>query len=122
MADDIVPHRDTPRFSQIERKREGRVFAIRPYAAVCLVLFGLAVFGGELFMYFFRGISMSGGVSLVGASLGFIGFYMLNHQDTKDGAQFLVTNGIAIVGAIRGGRRKSDPPVVTSVATPEKPE
>lgn len=113
MTDDSeVTSAEKPRFSGIERRREGRVRAFRPYGALALIILGLLIFGGEVFEYFFHHIPMSGGISMLGACLGFIGFYMFNHQDTKDGAQFIVTSGIAIVGAIRG-RRATDPPGTT---------
>jgi hypothetical protein len=104
-------------------RRARRVAGLRPYAAVAFVLAGLTVLGIELGRYWLANHLISGGVIAIGASISFTGFYLLDHADAKDGAQFLVTSAVSLVTAVRGGRRATDAVVVaetTPVAGEEK--
>lgn len=54
---------------------------------------------------------------LIGAAIAFAGFYGMDPKGAKDGGTFILDAGTRIVGAIRpGGRRSTDPPVVTPAA------
>lgn len=54
----------------------------------------------------------------IGAAIAFAGFYGMDPTRAKDGGAFLLDAGTRIVAVIRpGGRRATDPPVVTPTAT-----
>lgn len=53
---------------------------------------------------------------LIGAAIAFVGFYAMDPRGAKDGGAFIVDAGTRIVSVIRGGRRATDPPVVTPTA------
>jgi hypothetical protein len=111
--------RSAMRYEGIERRRTNRVRAWRPYAGVLFILLGLAIFGGEMYRYWIHDIPLSGSVAFLGACLAFVGFYMLNHEDTINGGKFIVNNFVTLIQAIpsgigtaiRGGRRSTDAPV-----------
>lgn len=109
------------RTGTIEQRRVRRVAALRPYAAVLFILIAFGMIGKELERYWFHDRAISGIVIAISAVIGFLGAYMLSHNDTKDAASFIVTNGIAIIGAIRGGRRATDPVVVSRAPDPDEP-
>ena len=53
----------------------------------------------------------------IGAAIAFAGFYAMDPSRAKDGGGFLIDAGTRIVGLIRpGGRRATDPVVVTPAA------
>lgn len=55
---------------------------------------------------------------LIGAAIAFVGFYGMDPKGAKDGGAFIIDAGTRIVGLVRpGGRRATDPPVITPVDT-----
>jgi hypothetical protein len=53
---------------------------------------------------------------LIGAAIAFVGFYGMDPKGAKDGGAFIVDAGTRIFGMVQpGGRRATDPPVVTPV-------
>lgn len=109
----------TPESRDTVERRERKVLGWRPYFAAALILAAFVLVGVELLRYWLRDIPISGVVIALGGTIGFLGAYMFDHADTKDAAAFIITNGIAVVNAIpnaiRGGRRATDPPVVTPI-------
>lgn len=100
-----------------------RVRRIRPYAAILFVSLGLAIWGVELVLHWIEPGRAIGGVPIaLGSVLGFVGFYLLDHTDAKDGATFVIDKGIAFIGAVRGGRRATDPVVVAPAPDPAEPK
>jgi hypothetical protein len=64
-------------------------------------------------------------VIAIGMIFGFVGFFMENPRDAKDGGQFIVDNVVKLAGAVRLGRRKTDPvgiPVQPAPVAPPPPE
>lgn len=60
---------------------------------------------------------------LIGAAIAFVGFYGMDPKGAKDGGAFIIDAGTRIVGAIRpGGRRSTDPPVMTPAVVPTEDE
>lgn len=97
-----------------------RVRRIRPYAAMLFITLGLAIWGVELVLHWINpGREIGGFAIALGSVLGFIGFYLLDHTDAKDGATFVVDKAITFIGAVRGGRRATDPVVVAPAPDPE---
>lgn len=111
-----VPSRETI----LDRQRVRRITSLRPYAALVSVLFGLGPIAGEFWLYYTTPHALNPWAMLIGGTFMFIGAYMLNHQDAKDMASFIITNGITvaqaipagIANAIRAGRRSTDTAVV----------
>lgn len=101
-----------------ERQRMRRVTSLRPYAAAFCLVVAFGMIGKELERYWFHDKPIAGIVIAISAVIGFLGAYMLNHDDTKDAASFVVNQGITIIGAIRGGRRATDPVVVAPAPDP----
>lgn len=108
------------KYEALERSRQSRIKAWRPYTAVLFILLGLGLFGGEVFRNWVQNKSMNGGMTLAGGVFAFIGFYMLNHQDTKDGATFIVSQVTNLAGVFRLGRRSTDPVVPTPPPSTDK--
>jgi len=126
-----VTSREPSRETILERQRMRRVTSLKPYAALAAIVIGFAPIAGEFWLYYTREHALNAWPILVGGAFMFVGAYMLNHAEAKDAVQFLVTNGIAIVGAIPGGiasairgGRKTDPPgtVVQTTITPAPPD
>lgn len=95
----------------------------RNYAAWLLDLLGVAIIMGEVFRNWFWGHQMEWWVVLVGATFGFVGFYLTNPPGAITAGTFIVDSGVKIIGVVRSGRRASDPVVPQVVAPPMvKPE
>jgi hypothetical protein len=115
--DGATPLARTSARTTIERARTRRVMSSRPYVAVALIFAGVFAIGFELVRYWSSGAQhydISGMVVAIGSGFGFVGFYMLDRSDAKDAGQFLVSSTVSVIGAIRGGRRATDPPVVVA--------
>lgn len=88
-----------------------------------LAAIGVLVVLGEVALhfaswYFEKAYEMNHGVLLVGAVVGFVGFYMLDPKAAEGGAGFLVGAGERIAKALpRFGRRASDAIAVPNVET-----
>lgn len=118
----------------LERQRMRRVTGLKPYAALAAVFLGFLPIIGEFYRYYRFNLPLNAWAILIGGAFMVVGAYMLNHTDTKDLVSFLVTNGIAVAGAIPSGiagavrtmrsGRATDPPgtVVETTVAPPAPE
>lgn len=118
----------------LERQRMRRVTGLKPYAALGSVFLGFLPIIGEFYRYYRFDHALNAWAILLGGTFMVVGAYMLNHTDTKDLVSFLVTNGIAVAGAIPSGiagairtvrsGRANDPPgtVVETTITPPASE
>jgi hypothetical protein len=55
---------------------------------------------------------------IIGSALAFAGFYAMDPAASKDGGGFFVDQSVKILGAIRLGRRASDPVVAVPASVP----
>lgn len=83
---------------------------------------GTIVVLSEVAMHFVAEVSsikyeMNHVVLLVGAILGFVGFFMLDRKGAEEGGGFLVNSATRIIGVIRTGRRSDDIAVVVDDPT-----
>lgn len=92
-----------------------RVRRVRPYAAMFFIALGMFVWGVELVLHWLDNRPIGGGPILLGSIVAFVGFYMIDHADAKDGAGFVVDKTITLIDrtvtlirTVRGGRA-SDP-------------
>lgn len=96
------------------------------WAARILVVIGIVTILGEVVRNWMWNHPIEAWVVAIGSGFGFFGFYLMDAKGAKDAFAFAVDNGVVkIVGAVRGGRRKTDPVIpvtevtpVTSVPTP----
>jgi hypothetical protein len=87
--------------------------------AILLVVIGIAVMLTGMALHWWKPdqYPLEWAVQLIGAAMAFAGFYRMDPDGAKDGGGFLVDAGTKIVGVIStGGRRSTDPPVVTPAA------
>lgn len=94
---------------------------------------GVLVIVVELLLYWLSPYLLGGPHALtaapvaLGCLFGFVGFYMLDHQETVEGASVVVSSVVRIADALprpafmRAGRRDTDPPVATPAVVPPAP-
>lgn len=94
----------------------------QPFGAILLATLGILVMLIGMALHWWRPdqYALEWGVQGIGAVMAFAGFYDMNPNRAKDGGSFVVDKGLQIWGAVRpGGRRATDPPVITPVAPPD---
>lgn len=98
------------------------------WAGRFLAALGVLIVLAELTLHFVGAIShyqyeINHVALLMGAVVGFVGFYIMDPKRTGDGAVVLVDSTVKVIGAVRGGRRKTDPQVIPdSSAMPAHPD
>lgn len=55
---------------------------------------------------------------LLGAVLGFVGFYVLDNKRALEAGQFLVQSATGVLAVVRGGAKRSGDTVITPVPPP----
>lgn len=89
------------------------------WAARLLVTIGVVTVLGEVVRNWIWNHPIEGWVVAIGSGFGFFGFYLMDATRAKDAFGFAVDNGVVkIVGAVRGGRRKTDPVIPVTEVTP----
>lgn len=88
----------------------------RVLAAVGVLLM-LAEAGTYYYAHFATGEHYDVNVTLllVGATLGFVGFYILDNKRALDGGRFLVQSAAGILAVVRGGAKRSGDVVIAPV-------
>lgn len=82
-----------------------------------LAVLGLSVLLVELVRYWTLNHPIHAWPVCIGCVIGFVGFFIVNPKEAKDGAQVVVDSTVRVIGVVRGGRRATDPKVVVADAT-----
>lgn len=82
-----------------------------------LAVLGLAVLLVELVRYWTLNHPIHAWPVCIGCVIGFVGFFIVNPKEAKDGAQVVVDSTVRVIGVVRGGRRATDPKVVVAAGT-----
>jgi hypothetical protein len=87
-----------------------------------LALIGAVTLLIELLRYWLTDHPIHAAPVCIGCLFGFVGAFVLNPRQAKEGAGIVVDSTVRIVGVVRGGRRSTDTPVVVQKrATEDKP-
>lgn len=74
---------------------------------------GLGITMTELLLYWLRGKPINPWPMFTGATIMFLGGYLIDSSRAKDATAFVVNSAVTILGALPGGRRKTDAVVTT---------
>lgn len=80
----------------------------RKLAAYLFILFGVGVFVITLGMYWLHNDPIQAWPVVIGATFGFVGFYLLDPNGAEDGGGFIVNAAVRVIGTIRGDRRTGE--------------
>lgn len=92
---------------------------MKRYASPLLAGAALATVATELLRYWITDHAIEPWVIAIAVLLGFFAYYLKNPRGAKDAFGFAVDQSVKIIGAVRSGRRSTDPMVaVTAVTAP----
>lgn len=80
----------------------------RPKSGYALIAVALAIESVELGKYWLTGHPLHVPPQIIAAVIGFIGFYIRNPKQTKDGAMTIVDLGTRLIAVVRTGKRAGD--------------
>lgn len=84
----------------------------RPKSGYALIALAIVIEGIELARYWLINHPLHIPPQAIAGVIGFVGFYIRNPRQTKEGAMILVDIGTRIIGVIRTGKRAGDVKVV----------